>query len=854
MKIRDLIADTIWTPGLDYDVERPVDISVLLPTFRRAQSGLFQKAVESVLNQSHENIELIIIDDASTDGTAAIIEKFMKADGRISCLRHAANIGLPAVSEYEGLIRARGKYIAFAFDDDFFYPDALQELFQSAEASPGCLVYGYVEMHVQEPRSPLKYKMRLGQDADQRSIDGGNFIPNNAVLMPRHIIDHVGFYDPHILMTRQCDWDLWRRVAQYYKLKFVPVAVGEVSGPATNDSLGKTYLIDTWSSETWMRSCRLESLRLENFENYDVFSSPDGLPGLTSDTIQEMASLHAKKRGWKSVEAGPRREENKSVLVISASYDASTALSFDYLKIEDRRRVRVITKDWPISELARASCLVVVRSIENYREWIDCAKLLGIPVFLFVDDNFTELQNEIKILEDWSLDHLRKELKSFAGVLTSTTRLQQYYLEHLLHKNVYLYSPTVHDSGLPHPVGGNEPQEYFTVGIMAGSHRFQSLRSSIIPALNHLAEEVGAIRVVICGISAEQAEIFFADCPDSLEIISVPFVNGWRQAMIGLSNYRPDVVVHPHSDSVNSPYKADTVAVTAWMVNAALVVSDVSPYSEMAKSGNTILVDRYDKPLGWYEAIAGAYHQPDRLESIRAANVQYCSRTYSGEAAGNVITKMLADVDNLSWLLLETRYKSVSWWLSTRNLGLGAQAVPLDMANEVAALRGVLKNSRRFRIFRRNGLGLWPDVSAGFDALKAYVKRLYKNEAMSLELGETIHGGNYAEYAVDLDMAVVDSIDVAFSTVAGADGYVGVEMVSPSGEILRHEICAIGNIGPGGPARFDMSKLAVREQGKHLLRVFAKSTYPVYGYELVKYSIFGFKRKSICPFFCVNYC
>ena len=75
-----------WIPPKNYQTETPV-VSVLLPTFRRAQSGLFSEAVEPVLNQSYQNLELIVIDDASTDGTEDLIAAFMRRDPRVGTIR-----------------------------------------------------------------------------------------------------------------------------------------------------------------------------------------------------------------------------------------------------------------------------------------------------------------------------------------------------------------------------------------------------------------------------------------------------------------------------------------------------------------------------------------------------------------------------------------------------------------------------------------------------------------------------------------------------------------------------------------------------------------------------------------------
>ena len=129
-------------PSRDYQSAKP-EVSVLLPTFRRAKSGLFEKAVQSVLHQSFESLELIIIDDASTDGTADLIARFMKEDARVSCIRHQYNIGLPAISEYEGYMRARGEYIAFIFDDNEWEPRALEETISLMKERQIRACYGY---------------------------------------------------------------------------------------------------------------------------------------------------------------------------------------------------------------------------------------------------------------------------------------------------------------------------------------------------------------------------------------------------------------------------------------------------------------------------------------------------------------------------------------------------------------------------------------------------------------------------------------------------------------------------------------------------------------------------------------
>ena len=321
MKVKDLIRETQWLPGSSYSDGKLPIVSVLLPTFRRAKSGKFRKAIESVLSQTLSELELIIVDDASTDGSADVIAEFMEKDGRVSCLRHVDNIGLPAISEYEAYSKSRGRYIAFAFDDDVFFPDALQELYAHAQTTPDQVVYGSVAMRVNELGSGEDKVEHLGASLSNNNINSWNYIANNAVLVPRFILEDIGLYDPHILMTRVCDWDLWRRISRKYILRYVDVSVGEVGGPATDDSLGKTYALDSWASEERIKQERNSSLRPENFEEYDIFSLPEFTTYCTAVAAREMAVAHARTR--KRFDVGNsllNSNDSRRILVLTCHY------------------------------------------------------------------------------------------------------------------------------------------------------------------------------------------------------------------------------------------------------------------------------------------------------------------------------------------------------------------------------------------------------------------------------------------------------------------------------------------------------------------------------------------------------
>lgn len=117
-------------------------VSVILPAYN---AELFlNKAIDSVLAQTYTSIELIIIDDASTDNTKTIISSYTVIDNRVKPIFLNDNVGV-AEARNKGIKRARGDFIAFIDADDFWYPEkiALQLSLLSKENLDCCHTYYY---------------------------------------------------------------------------------------------------------------------------------------------------------------------------------------------------------------------------------------------------------------------------------------------------------------------------------------------------------------------------------------------------------------------------------------------------------------------------------------------------------------------------------------------------------------------------------------------------------------------------------------------------------------------------------------------------------------------------------------
>lgn len=266
MKVEFLLKDElIYRPKILID--NPI-ISIILPTYCRGNNGLLERAIKSVINQTFRSWELIIVDDGSVDNTRQIVEEFMRKDNRIIYIRNGFNTGLPAVRVAQGMLHSRGKYIAYQFDDDQWYDNMLQDLYEEIiKYNELVVVYGkgkFINL-------VTKSEGVLGRVFDKRIIEKGNIIPNNGVLHNKELLNIYGTYDCNIIFRKLSDWDLWRRwskkVPMIFVDKYVSIIESRYRDSLSNNSNNNRHLIDYIQEIE-----RGKILSLNNIKEYEVDS------------------------------------------------------------------------------------------------------------------------------------------------------------------------------------------------------------------------------------------------------------------------------------------------------------------------------------------------------------------------------------------------------------------------------------------------------------------------------------------------------------------------------------------------------------------------------------------------------
>lgn len=193
-------------------------VSVIIPTYNRAH--LVGRAIESVLNQTYQGFELIIIDDGSKDNTVEVINKFQQKDNRIIYLKHDKNKGGSAARN-TGIKASRGEYIAFLDSDDEWLPEKLEKqinVFKKSSDNIGLVYSGYYEV-LEQNGEVLSKIIPIFKGDIYKNILKSNILGSPTPLIRKICFEKAGLFDETLLSCQ--DWDLWIRIAKYYKFDFL---------------------------------------------------------------------------------------------------------------------------------------------------------------------------------------------------------------------------------------------------------------------------------------------------------------------------------------------------------------------------------------------------------------------------------------------------------------------------------------------------------------------------------------------------------------------------------------------------------------------------------------------------------
>lgn len=189
-------------------------ISIVLPIYNGEK--YMKQSIDSVINQTYANWELLIVDDGSTDNTAAIAREYAEKDNRIKYYKNPQNMRLPKTLN-RGFSLATGDYLTWTSDDNYYYPTALEKMYTTLVRQNAEFVFASCDVIDDLGRV---VECIMVSDRARKLIVGSNPV-GACFLYSRKVYEVVGEYDPEMTLVE--DIDYWQRIC----IQFEPVCLGE---------------------------------------------------------------------------------------------------------------------------------------------------------------------------------------------------------------------------------------------------------------------------------------------------------------------------------------------------------------------------------------------------------------------------------------------------------------------------------------------------------------------------------------------------------------------------------------------------------------------------------------------------
>lgn len=210
-------------------------VSVVLPSFNSAR--YLPAAIASVLAQTVPDVELIIVDDGSTDETSAVVAGYGSAARYI----RQANAGVSAARN-RGIAEARGKYVAFLDADDTWLPGKLERQLKALRDQPDRQLCYSAFTVVDADLRPIndRHSVRAGTALEDLLLNGNVVGSICTVVCHRRLLEVAGGFDP--ALSQCADWDMWVRLARLTEFVYLDEPLVTYRQHASNMSRGARLL------------------------------------------------------------------------------------------------------------------------------------------------------------------------------------------------------------------------------------------------------------------------------------------------------------------------------------------------------------------------------------------------------------------------------------------------------------------------------------------------------------------------------------------------------------------------------------------------------------------------------------
>lgn len=242
-------------------------ISIVIPTYNRAD--LIEKAIQSILNQTYKNWELIVVDNYSDDNTKDVISAFN--DNRIFMLS-TPRTGSVAASRNLGVSHSNGEWIAFLDSDDWWFPNKLELVYKVIQKKPD-LIYHNLQIVSDNQALSGRKKTKGRKLKEPLYLDlllNGNIIALSSVVVRKEIFLRVDGMNESPTFFAVEDYDTWLRIAQITnKFKYINRVLGAYR--LHDGNIGKVNNFQYLSNALELHLNLLNTKQLRRFQSLYIY-------------------------------------------------------------------------------------------------------------------------------------------------------------------------------------------------------------------------------------------------------------------------------------------------------------------------------------------------------------------------------------------------------------------------------------------------------------------------------------------------------------------------------------------------------------------------------------------------------
>jgi len=272
--------------------------AVIIPLFNKAP--YIQKTLESVINQSFQDFELVVVDDGSTDGSYDVADSVLNTSGIKYQLIHQENAGVSSARN-NGVASSVGEYLCFLDADDWWAPTFLERMNAMIQRYPDAGIYGTNYYYVKNGRQRVCVTNTKTGYINYCKVYSETLtmpLTSISVAIPRCVFDEMKGFRPHLKLGE--DFDLWIKIALKYKVAFLNEPLAYYNQDSDPKWRGIGHLVDPQNHMLWNLDY------LSSYENsnpdykqlVDTMRSNSLLRYYISKKYHSMAAVELNKVDW----------------------------------------------------------------------------------------------------------------------------------------------------------------------------------------------------------------------------------------------------------------------------------------------------------------------------------------------------------------------------------------------------------------------------------------------------------------------------------------------------------------------------------------------------------------------------